>query len=165
MSFVVGSYSATWNGTNIGVVEDGFSLDWVSRGEAIRADVSGDEAIDGVYRGVGMTISCILSEWDEAGAQAMFWPWAATLGEVGVIGRLYSTIAKQLVLTKCANNEAVPTSLTFPKTLIEPGFNVQTLLANKHRKIPVRLLVLPTGMDSNTADLAQCELTRLFTFA
>lgn len=161
MSFIVGSYVGVYDGSPIGVIEDGFDLSWVSRGEDIASDVSGDEPIDGVYRGVGMTVSFILSEWNEAGAKKLYWPWAAALGDVGTIGRLYSTIAKPLVLTKCNLNDATPTSFTFSRAIINPGFNIQTTLANKHRKVPIELRILPYSL-VNAGDPNQCDLTQLF---
>jgi hypothetical protein len=163
VTFIAGSYSALYNGLDLGIIEDGFTIDWVSRAEDIITDVGGASPVDGVYQGLEMQLSFTLAEWDAAGAQAAFWPFATTFGEIGVIGRLLSSMAKTLILTKCASNAAAPTAITFASAILAPGFNVSTLWANKHRKIPLQMRVLPTGLNS-TANLQQCELTRLLTF-
>jgi uncharacterized membrane protein YczE len=162
MTFVAGSYSATYNSLALGIIEDGFTIDWVSRAEDIVADVGGTAPIDGVYQGLEMQVSFTLSEWDAAAAQSAFWPFANTIGEVGRIGTLLSSLAKTLVLTKCANTSAAPTTITFQSAILAPGFSVSTLWANKHRKIPLQMRILPIGLDS-VANLQQCELLRLFT--
>lgn len=165
MTFIAGTYSAVYNSQSLGIIEDGFTIDWVSRAEDINTDVGGDEPVDGVYRGLGLLVSFTLSEWDATGAAGAFWPWSATLGEVGELGRLLSSLAKALVLTKCGSSaNQVPSTITFEKAILAPGFNVSTLWANKHRKIPLQMRSLPIGTNS-TANLQQCETTRLFTTA
>jgi hypothetical protein len=160
VTFIAGSYTAEYNGQNLGIIEDGFTIDWVSRAEDIITDVGGATPVDGVYQGLEMQVSFTLSEWDAAGAQAAFWPFATNFGEVGRIGRLLSSMAKALILTKCADTSAAPTAITFASAILAPGFNVSTLWANKHRKIPLQMRILPIGLNS-TANLQQCELTRL----
>jgi len=162
MTFVAGSYTATYNSQALGIIEDGFTIDWVYRAEDIVADVGGAAPVDGVYQGLEMQVSFTLSEWDATAAAAAFWPFASTVGEVGRIGRLLSSMAKVLALTKCADTSAVPTTITFQSALLAPGFSVSTFWANKHRKIPLQMRILPIGLDT-IANLQQCELLRYFT--
>ena len=162
MTFVAGSYTATYNTLALGIIEDGFTIDWVSRAEDIIADVGGAAPIDGVYQGLEVQISFTLSEWDAAAAQTAFWPFETTVGQMGRIGRLLSGMAKPLALTKCANTTAAPTMISFPSAILSPGFSVQTFWANKLRKIPLQMRILPFGLDS-VANLQQCELLSLFT--
>jgi len=116
MSFIAGTYSATYNSLDLGIIEDGFTIEWTSRAEDIVSDVNGDAKVDGVYRGLEMNVSFILSEWDAAGAQGAFWPFAATLGEIGQIGRLLTSMSKTLILTKCGSTaNQVPATITLRK--------------------------------------------------
>lgn len=163
MTFIAGSYSAQYNSLDLGIIDDGFTIDWVSRSEDIITDVGGATPVDGVYQGLEMQVSFTLAEWDAAAAQSAFWPFATTLGEVGQMGRLLSSMARTLILTKCTGNAAAPTAITFQSAILAPGFNVSTLWANKHRKIPLQMRILPLGLNS-TANLQQCELLRMFTF-
>jgi hypothetical protein len=165
MSFIAGTYSATYNSLDLGIIEDGFTIEWTSRAEDIVSDVNGDAKVDGVYRGLEMNVSFILNEWDAAGAQGAFWPFAATLGEIGQIGRLLTSMSKTLILTKCGSTaNQVPATITFTQAILSPGFNVSTLFTNKHRKVPLQMSILPVGTNS-TANLQQCELLRFFTTA
>lgn len=163
MTFIAGSYSATYNSLDLGIIDDGFTIDWTSRAEDIITDVGGATPIDGVYQGLEMQVSFTLAEWDASAAKAAFWPFATTLGEVGAMGRLLSTMASSLILTRC-QSPTVPTSITFSSAILAPGFNVSALFANKHRKIPLQMRILPVGLNS-TPNPQQCELLRMFTFA
>ena len=165
MTFIAGAYSAVYNSLSLGIIEDGFNIEWVSRAEDIITDVGGAVPVDGVYQGVEVQISFVLAEWDAAGAAGAFWPWSATLGQAGELGRLLSSMAQALVLTKCGSGgNQVPATITFEKAILAPGFNVASLWANKHRKIPLQMRSLPVGTNS-TANLQQCETFRLFTTA
>lgn len=164
MTFVAGSYSATYNSQTLGIIEDGFTIDWVYRAEDIVADVGGAAPVDGVYQGLEMQVSFTLSEWDATAAAAAFYPFSSTLGDAGRMGRLLSTMAKVLALTKCQDTSAIPNTITFQSAILAPGFSVSTFWANKHRKIPLQMRILPIGLDS-VANLQQCELLRYFTTA
>lgn len=165
MTFIAGAYSAVYNSQDLGIIDDGFTIEWVSRAEDIITDVGGAVPVDAVYQGVECTVSFVLSEWNATGAAAAFWPWASTVGQSGELGRLLSSMAQALVLTKCGSGgNQVPATITFEKAILAPGFNVSTLWANKHRKIPLQMRSLPVGLNS-TANLQQCETFKLFAIA
>lgn len=156
MSFIAGNYSVLYGPDSLGIVDDGIQIEWVSRAEDIITDVGGAAPVDGVYQGLEVNISLVLAEWNAAGAQAAFWPWATTFGKSGAIGRLLTSLAKPLVLTKCADaGNQVPATLTFNKAILAPGFNVQTLFGAKHRKVPLQMRAYPVGDNSNES-LSQC---------
>jgi hypothetical protein len=162
MSFVSGAYSAVYNSLDLGLVEDGFEMSYRRSSERIQTDVTGDALSDGVYRGIDLTISFILSEWDAEGAQAAFWPFDATLGEMGVLGALDTSYAKALVLTACGTTE--PSTITFHKALLSPDFDVSQLFANRHRKISLQMTVYPILANAGST-LGQCSSMKLFTVA
>jgi hypothetical protein len=162
MTFIAGTYSAVYNSKDLGIIDDGFTIEWVSRAEDIITDVGGAVAVDGVYQGLELNVSFTLAEWDATGAADAFWPWATTVGQAGEMGRLLSGMAKSLILTKCGSaGNQVPATITFEKAIVAPGFNVSTLFANKHRKVPLQMRSLPVGTNS-IANLQQCETFRLF---
>jgi hypothetical protein len=162
MTFVAGAYSAVYNSLDLGLIEDGFTLNYRRMSERIQTDVTGDALQDGVYRGVELTLDFILSEWDAEGAQAAFWPVDGTLGELGTLGRLDTDMAEPLVLTSCG--AASPTTLTFHQALLSPNFDVQHLFANRHRKIPLQMTVYPI-VANQSSQLGQCVDMKLFTTA
>lgn len=161
MSFVAGAYRATYNGLALGKVEDGFTMSYRRFSETITTDVTGDAMQDGVYRGVQLNISFILSEWDAVGAQAAFWPFDSNFGELGALGRLDTTLAKPLVLSSCGTHE--PDTITFHRALLSPDFDVTTIFANRHRKIALQMTVYPLLATNVSSGFGQCEELRLFT--
>lgn len=163
--FFSGSYTATWDGNALGVIEAGFTLSATHRAERIESDITGAMFRDGVFRGIDMTIDFVLSEWDAAAAEALWWPYSATLGQTGEIGRTLvgDSMAKVLVLTACKTG-ITPATLTFHKTLLDPDFDVSILFANNHRKIPIRQRIFPVGTGTGTA-LQSCGEHKLFTAA
>ena len=166
MAFISGAYYADYKNYTLGIIDDGFTIDWVYRSEDINTDVGGGASpIDGVFRGVEVNISFTLAEWDATAAQAAFWPFDGGFGNCGSFGRLLSTMAGSLHLTRCGNEtpvtNAIPRTITFQSAILAPGFSVSTLWANRHRKIPLQMRALPVGLNS-TANFQQCELTRLF---
>lgn len=160
MSFVAGAYQAAYNGLALGKIEDGFTMRYRRFSETIVTDVTGDAKQDGVYRGVQLTVSFILSEWDAPGAQAAFWPFAATLGHIGALGQLDTTLAKSLVLTACGGTS--PGGITFTKALLSADFDVEKLFANRHRKVPIQMDVYPQFAGAASTN-GQCDPLRLFT--
>lgn len=161
MSFVSGAYSATYNSLSLGKIEDGFTMSYRRFSETITTDVTGDAIQDGVYRGVQMTISFIVSEWDATGAQSAFWPFSATLGKLGDLGQLDTTLAKPLVLTSCGTHN--PDSITFHKALLSPDFDVTQLFANRHRKVALQMNVYPVLATTAASSFGQCDELKLFT--
>lgn len=166
MAFYSGSYRAVFNDLDLGQVEDGFTLTYRRSVENILTDAGGDAPVDAVHRGVTATLSFILSEWNNEGMEAVSWPFRdssgniVTYGETGRIGILDNVMAKILVLTACdANND--PATITFPKAVISPDFDVTILFANRHRKIPIQMTLYP-ALINNTSTNLQCEERRLF---
>lgn len=160
MPFVSGSYSAVYGALDLGLIEDGFTLSYRRMSERIQTDVTGDAIQDGIYRGVELTLDFILSEWDADGAQAAYWPFAVVFGEIGEIGRLDTALADPLILTSCGS--ASPTTITFHQALLSPDFDVQHLFANRHRKIPMRMMAYPV-IAGSPVPVTQCSPMKLFT--
>ncbi len=141
MAYLAGAYSATYGGAALGTIDDGFNLEWQQVIENIMSD-SFRAREDGVYQGVEMMLRFVLNEPLSAGVAELVWPWDATEGETGVIGRLMTSMAQALVLTKCSGNAASPASITFTRAVLwtDP---VTTKFASQQRKIAVNVAVLP----------------------
>ena len=85
----------------------------------------------------------------KAGSITPFWPW----GAMGVfytaaapIARLASNVAAAMVLTATANTPAAAAvaTLTGSKSILAPNNPAKLLYNSKLRKVPVRLVLLPS---------------------
>lgn len=155
MAIVAGSYAATYNNSTLGMVEDGFEIEETPLAELVRATDTGQSIRDGVYTGKNVTIDMVLLEWNLAGVGALWKPWATNMGSVGGVGRQLSDLASQLVLTsngggnQIAAGANVIVSLTAAKAIAAPNFPVRWLMDARPRKLPVRLMLLPTTVDND----------------
>lgn len=145
MGFVAGGVTATYSATTIGQLEDGASLSIQVDGEDITGNNLAGAVQDGVYRGLNGFISLTLLEYNAAGAQAAFWPWNATLGAMGVVGRLFTALDAALVLTSDASTplRSEWTTLTASQAILPTGFNLELAFAPKLLRVPLRFRLLP----------------------
>lgn len=131
MTFITGSFSATYHGRSLGALEDGFEQIVTPIYEMIQVDhYAGD--IDGVFRGMNMSLRAILTEVDMPAVYDLIWPWDGNAngvfgddinsadsgtddgltelildyGAVGPSGVLLSRLAKPLILTPCPGTSA-----------------------------------------------------------
>jgi hypothetical protein len=164
MTFIAGPYTATYQpalggstGLTLGITEDGFEIETVPYADLIRGDNLGESIQDGVYRGKDVYISMVLEEWDLDGVQRLMQPYTdrdsiTDVGEITQVGRLLTAMAGILILTPVAGTGAATSAgiLTASKAIIAPGFPLRQLLATRHRKIPIRMLLLPYVEGSDT---------------
>lgn len=170
MTFIAGAYTATvrkrLNGdlegtiasptdTPLGQIEDGINVEFTQAFEPVRGDNMGDSIQDGVFRGGDCFMDFSLVEWDLALISGVFWPGAdntntvatafANLGtlESGYIGRLATSLAFPIVLTKLTGPNAVPAFIFAAKALLAPGYPARFILAPRLRRIPIRLQLYP----------------------
>ncbi len=118
--------------------------------DLIRGDNLGEAIQDGVYRGKDVYLNCVLEELDLDGVKRAFNPFIdndaiSDMSEVGQVGRLLTNLAGSLVATAVAGTTAatVPATITASKAIIAPGFPLRKLFATRHRKLPLRFLLLP----------------------
>ncbi|MHA1663255.1 MAG: hypothetical protein ACTSVR_08385 [Candidatus Thorarchaeota archaeon] len=150
MSNIAGPYVATYSGGILGITNQGVTMSHQVFKEKITGDVLGDATIDNVYLGTDVFVETILNEYNAAGAQGAFWPYHATLGAIGIVGKLDSAYAQALILTVVAGTSAAtagPTTVTFTKAILADNFPVNILFSSRHRKVPLRFQVLPQGVD------------------
>ncbi len=145
---IVGEYVVTYNSVAIGILEGDAGLPTLSqmtKAEPI-ANTSkyGKSTLDAIYQGADWFAQFTCLEY-KAGPLAAFWPFHATLGHMGIIGRLYFDLALPLVLTSIAGTPAAttPATLTATRAILAPGFNTQLLFGPTLRKVPIRLQLLP----------------------
>lgn len=156
MSFISGAYTLTYGGSTLGQVESGLQHSYAPSYEEIRGDNAGETLQDGVYRGVNVFLSFTLLEYNATAVQALVWPWSATLGTLGTIGRLMTGIKTvgtpggsagtgTLVATAVAGTPAAstPATRTYHHVMIPNGQNVEYLLAPMLRRLPIRLVCTP----------------------
>jgi hypothetical protein len=160
MSFIAGSYTATWAGTNIGQTRAGFRLRESLKEQLIESDDYGLVNPDGIQRGVETIITLDAIEYDliTAAFYTMAKEGAGTgIGDMrGGVGRTAlgydenSTKAKPLVLTPVAGTRAAATVAkggagqgvwTFYRTLLVG--DTELLLSSRLRQGPVTFRAFP----------------------
>ncbi len=163
MTFIAGPYTMTWtppSGTAqaLGILQDGFELEWMMHAELIKGDNLGDTVQDGVYRGGDMFVNCVCEEFDAAalyGGHAtrtqIFNPANANFGRHGQAGVLLSALAGVLILARVsASTGATPTTITADRAILANGHVIRAKFASRLRVIPMRFQLLPYTASSNT---------------
>ena len=163
MSFIAGPYTATYKAAGgaalaLGIVADGFRLTRVFRGQIITGDNLGKSVQDGVFQGSDMFLSAVFEEFNAAalfannaanGAQADN-PFGLNFNKQGQVGRLWSTIAGEIVLTRVsADTTASFATLTAAKAIIQEDAEIEYLMATALKTVPLRFRLLPTVVSSN----------------
>lgn len=163
-AFVAGRYLGTYNAVDVGSTDEGYEIQQESAWENITpSDAWGDSIVDGVYRGGNVHIQ-FLSKAFKAGSTTPFWPWETigvmqTYGGAAVtpIGRLASAVAQAMALTNVpgtaynTTGALVIATLTATKSILAAGFSANILFNSKLRKVPVRLMCLPTEATVSSA--------------
>lgn len=141
-TFAPGEYTMTYGGAAVGICTSG-GKHLRLRHKGIRVDDTdtyGSTLIDGIYRGMACTLTCVFKEWN-AGVKAAIWPASTTLnGAVGVIGRLWSSMAASIVLTATTGTPAAtngPATLTAGKAILAEENDVDVLFGPDERDVPV----------------------------
>lgn len=162
MTFIAGPYTATWTPPSstakaLGILQDGFDLEWVMHGEVIKGDNLGDSIQDGVYRGGDCFISCICEEFDAAalygtsGTTAqVFNPASNTFGKHGQAGVLFSALAGILALSRVSAATGATPNITADKAILANEHVIRSKLASRLRVVPLRLLLLPYTNSGST---------------
>tara|TARA_R110002020_G_scaffold62712_6_gene167506 strand:+ start:455 stop:994 length:540 start_codon:yes stop_codon:yes gene_type:complete len=160
---IAGAYYGTYAGNYVGITEDGFEIEQTTYTEPIRGDNMGDSIQDEVYRGADVFVNFVLIEYNKAVAATggtdgtpIFHPHDDANGQVGKPGVLRGAFsAGALVLTEYSGDTTSdPTTYTFTKACLASNFPVRLLLANRLRKIPLRLQaypVLDSGIGTSAA--------------
>jgi hypothetical protein len=143
-TFIAGRYSSTYNSVDMGIAQDGYTIQIEPKEQEInRSDAYGETLIDSVYRGAN--VYCQLESLEyKAGPINAAYPFGS-LGVLGVIARLGSDIASAFVLTSTAGTPAAasPATLTSTKAKLAPNSNVSLLFTSLLRTVPIRLVFYP----------------------
>jgi hypothetical protein len=157
-TFVAGRYTGTYNSVDLGIMEGGYEISWAISMENIdNTDAYGDTVIDQVLRGMNVFAQWNAKEY-KAGPLAAATP-LSTLPptgtsslKLGLIGRLATDVAATLVLSATAGTPAAtsPASLTAAEAILAEGYDVRLLFDSRHRKVPVRMRLLPYTASTDT---------------
>jgi hypothetical protein len=148
-TFIAGRYAGTYNAVDVGITDDGYTLQQELMQEVIdESDAFGGTMLDYIYRG-GNAFMRFTSKAYKPGSVSPFWPFGALgvgMTTAAPIGRLASNIAAAMVLTAVANTPAAaaPASLTASLAILAPNYSGELLYNSKLRKVPVRLQFLPS---------------------
>jgi hypothetical protein len=142
--FVAGHYTATWNSTDIGTTEDGFTINPSSFREPIKIDDYGDAEVNAIFRGININLTFELVQFGSTGAALLTDAiWGDTPGTINDVGQTYVTArAKELILTPVSGINSNNRVYTFP--IVVPnqshgGFKLNT----KNRRLRADLMVYP----------------------
>ena len=146
MTFIAGSYTATYGGYSLGQIEDKtMSLELVYQGEVIRGDFMSQSVQDWVYNGGDCFLQFTCLEANQTAVNLMTAPYTAgDLGALGTVGMFATDFAAALVLTKRSGPNASPSIITCNSSILAPGYPVNILLGNTLKRVPIRLQLLPS---------------------
>jgi len=157
-TWAFGPYTGVYGSspTDIGLNEGPHRFIQIAKGANITPNRFGDSVVDGIYRGGNCLIQMSLKEYT-AGVKKIIWPFSPTdLGLTGVIGRAMSDIAQQLVLTAISGTPAAtngPVTRTCPLVVFAPEHNMELIMGNDERNIPLVCQVLPALVSAGTSQL------------
>jgi len=144
--FPPGPYAATWNATDIGLMEGPIRHQQSVIALPIRASKFGQEVIDYILQGTGGIFAAfMLKEWN-TNTKAALWPFGTTQGITNQRGLLLNVFAKPLVLTAMASTPAAtegPVTRTYPLAILLPGHTLDYTLGPVERNIGVIMCALP----------------------
>lgn len=154
MGFTAGKYDGLYDAASIGQTGDGINNSHEVSKQLIVGDNFGDAVQDAVYRGANMFCGFTLLEFEAAKAQLAFWPYSATIYDMGVIGRLdvatgtnQTAIVKVLNFTALANTPAAldsaPLTFDFPRAILRENFPVEILYGPVAREVPISMRLYP----------------------
>lgn len=140
---VAGHYNVTFSAASLGCTVDGFRISPTFALDIVQADCWGDTAIDGVYRGMNVSITAQLEGWTEAGVTAIREVFTSSgVGHIGDIGKLVvkEGVAAPLVMTP-AIAHADKDTFTFPYVIPngDHSFNIN----NRLRVMSLNLMAFP----------------------
>lgn len=147
-TLIAGAYTATFNSVALGVFEGDSgvpTLEHTMASEPVgNTSAYGKTVIDEIFQGANLFIAMTCIEY-KAGPLAAFWPYHATLGRMGTIGRLLYDLSSALVLTSTAGTPAAtsPATLTASKAILAPGFTPRIVFGPTLRKVPLRFRCFP----------------------
>ena len=164
-----GAYYATYSGLYVGVIEDGFELEQTYYTEPIRGDNLGDSIQDEIYRGGDCYFNFVLIEYlqallavgdDATYSGPIFHPHDPKAGEVGFPGLTRLQYAAQpLVLTEyVAITTSAPSVYTANKAVLASNFPVRILLANRLKRVPMRMIAYPQGVSGTAVTVSYTDM-------
>lgn len=150
-TLVCGSYTVTYGGVACGIMKGDAgvpTLEQTTKAVPVnKTDKYGDSLLDLVYTGTSWRAMFTCMEY-KAGSLAALAPFA-TLGLLGIIGRLHYNMASALVLTVVAGTPAAgsPSTITASKAILAPDFPSKLLFGPMVREVPIsmNLLLVDTG--------------------
>lgn len=153
---IAGRYTTTWDpvgvgpAVNVGIcTDDGYELAMQVHGEEVKGtDAFAQTLLDGIYQGADFRLRYTSMEYKDA-LMEVFWPWGAGTNKIdfrlGTIGRRYSEVAGQLIMTATAGTPAAasPATLTAEGAIVSPNTNLSTNFTSKTRLVPIEQVLLP----------------------
>lgn len=111
----------------------------------------GKSMVDATMDGMDVQVRMVFREWTAA-VRSILWPFDSEAGVSGLIGRKYSDLAKQLVLTAVPGTPAAtngPVTRTYPLAIFDPEYNKEIIMGLGGRAVPIVMRILPTKITVN----------------
>src|SRR5436305_10663162 len=154
--FAVGQYTVSWNSVSLGIFKGEAGLPTIKQKNFTlvvdNSDAYGKTPIEGFDLGAEFQFQGTLLEW-KAGPIALLWPFAAALGQLGIIGQSLTGLAKSLVLTAVAGTPAAaqgPATITAASTLLATNFNIDLIFGPALPELPILCYVWPSVITTIT---------------
>lgn len=155
-TFSVGAYEMTYTppagAPGAGVAQNAGLVEGVRRlrrrvlGETMQADQFGKTVIEGIYQGADVFALMTFKEWTAA-VRNILWPFSTSgHGDLGLPGRLMSSLAGDMVLTATAGTPAATngfTTIRAAKAILAEENDLEYILGNEARDIPVLFRLYP----------------------
>jgi hypothetical protein len=133
---VGGPNTISWNSTSIGLVEDNITINIENSFDNIKTNDLGDGVVDSVYRGQSCTVTARFQEYSKIKPALI--AAAGTEGNPFVnVGKLMSTLAKQLVITPTITGRAI---YTFTTAYVENTYEINLGAHNQAVDVVFRIL-------------------------
>jgi hypothetical protein len=144
---IAGIYVCSWNSVALGMTGGDNELPTLEKqtfSEPIQnTSTYGKTRIDDILQGANHYMSMTGLEY--AKCISAFYPFAASLGLMGLIGGRAYDLAQPLVLTAVPGSSAasLPASLTASKAILMPGITDRLMYGPTLRKVPLRFILYP----------------------
>lgn len=173
-TFATGPYTATYDADNaatgtpgkgdgaqaFGLVENVYRLSLTRKGEPIRGtNLYGQTTVDSIFQGGDCFILVTVKEW-KSYIRDIINPFATEFGDVGLVGRMYTDIAGEIVLTPTAGSPAASNDnkvYTFGKAILAPEFNMDIPFGPTEKAFPLVFQCFPYLNTDETPKLVWFE--------
>lgn len=165
-----GAYAATIGPTGglsqvaLGHIDGLWRFQTSQKATPVQAHKWGEMTVDGIYQGLDTFIIATFKEWQANELDYVYWPWSATEGQTGEIGRCMTDLSRHLVFTAATGSPAAtlgPVTITVPYASYAPNHSMEWTFGIAERLVPMVFQVYPEVPSGQSAELTNLSLFEL----